>query len=229
MENIPYASIVGSIMYAQTCTRPDISFVVGMLGRYQSNPGLDHWKAAKKVLRYLQGTKDHMLTYRRSNQLEVIGYSDSDYAGCIDTRKSTFGYIFLLAGGAISWKSAKQSVIAASTMEAEFVACFEATIQGLWLRNFISRLGVVDSISKPLKIYCDNSTAIFFSKNDKYSKGAKHMELKYLSVKEEVQKQTVSIQHISTNYMIVDPLTKGLAPKVFNEHVERMGIMGYHY
>ena len=229
MKNILYASIVGSIMYAQTCTRPDISFVVGMLGRYQSNPGLDHWKAAKKVLRYLQGTKDHILTYRRSNQLEVIGYSDSDYAGCIDTRKSTFGYIFLLAGGAISWKSAKQSVIAASTMEAEFVACFEATIQGLWLRNFISRLGVVDSISKPLKIYCDNSAAVFFSKNDKYSKGAKHMELKYLSVKEEVQKQTVSIQHISTNYMIADPLTKGLAPKVFNEHVERMGIMGYHY
>lgn len=190
MENIPYASIVGSIMYAQTCTRPDISFVVGMLGRYQSNPGLDHWKAAKKVLRYLQGTKNHMLIYRRSNQLEVIGYSDSDYAGCIDTRKSTFGYIFLLAGGAISWKSAKQSVIAASTMEAEFVACFEATIQGLWLRNFISRLGVVDSISKPLKIYCDNSAAVFFSKNDKYSKGAKHMELKYLSIKEEVQKQT---------------------------------------
>ena len=229
MENIPYASIVGSIMYAQTCTRPDISFVVGMLGRYQSNPGLDHWKAAKKVLRYLQGTKDHMLIYRRSNQLEVIGYSDSDYAGCIDTRKSTFGYIFLLVRRAISWKSAKQSVIAASTMETEFVACFEATIQGLWLRNFISRLGVVDSISKPLKIYCDNSAAVFFSKNDKYSKGAKHMELKYLSVKEEVQKQTVSIQHISTNYMIADPLTKGLAPKVFNEHVERMGIMGYHY
>ena len=130
MERIPYASVVGSLMYAQTCTRPDISFAVGMLGRYQGNPGLDHWKAAKKVLRYLQGTKNYMLTYRRSNHLEVIGYSDSDYAGCVDTRKSTFGYLFLLAEGAISWKSAKQSVIVASTMEAEFVACFEATVQG---------------------------------------------------------------------------------------------------
>ena len=107
MERIPYASVVCSLMYAQTCTRPDISFVVGMLGRYQGNPGLDHWKAAKKVLRYLQGTKNYMLTYRRSNHLEVIGYSDSDYAGCVDTRKSTFGYLFLLAEGAISWKSAK--------------------------------------------------------------------------------------------------------------------------
>jgi hypothetical protein len=186
MESIPYASVVGSLMYASTCTRPDISFAVGMLGRYQSNPGIDHWKAAKKILRYLQGTKEYMLTYRRSNNLEVLGYSDSDYAGCIDTRKSTFGYVFLLAGGVVSWKSSKQSIIATSTMEAEFVACFEATIQALWLRNFVSRFGLVDNIEKPLRIYCDNSAAVFFSKNDKYSKGAKHMDLKFLSVKEEV-------------------------------------------
>ena len=224
MENIPYASVVGSLMYAQTCTRPDISFAVGMLGRYQSNPGVHHWKAAKKVLRYLQGTKEHMLTYKRSNNLEVIGYSDSDYAGCVDTRKSTFGYLFLLANGAISWKSAKQSVIATSTMEAEFVACFEATIQSLWLQNFISGLGIVDSIAKPLRIYCDNTAAVFFSKNDRYTKGAKHMDLKYLSVKEEVQNQRVSIVHIGTDHMIADPLTKGLLPKIFIGHVERMGI-----
>ena len=85
MEAIPYASVVGSLLYAQICTRPDISFAVGMLGRCQSNPGLDHWKVAKKVLRYLQGTKEYMLTYRRSDHLEVIGYSDSDYAGCVNT------------------------------------------------------------------------------------------------------------------------------------------------
>ena len=224
METIPYASVVGSLMYAQICTRPDISFTVGMLGRYQSNPGLDHWKAAKKVLRYLQGTKEYMLSYRRSDHLEVIGYSDSDYAGCVDTRKSTCGYLYLLAGGAISWKSVKQSVIATSTMEAEFVACVEAMVQAKWLRNFISGLGIVDSIARLLKIYCDNS-AVFFSKNDKYSKGAKHMELKYFAVKEEVQKQRVSIEHISTNLMIADPLTKGLPPKTFTSHVERMGLM----
>ena len=224
MERIPYASAVGSLMYAQTCTRPDISFAVGMLGRYQSNPGMDHWKAAKKVMRYLKGTKEYMLTFRRSDHLEVIGYSDSDFAGCIDSRKSTFGYLFLLAGGAISWKSAKQTIIASSTMEAEFVACFEATVHGLWLRNFISGLGIVDTIAKPLRIYCDNSAAVFFSKNDKYSKGAKHMELKYFAVKEEVQKKRVSIEHISTELMIADPLTKGLSPKTFKEHVNRMGL-----
>ena len=126
--------------------------------------------------------------YLHEDQWEVIGYSDSDYAGCVGSRKSTFGYVFLLAGGAISWRSGKESVIATSTMEAEFVACFEATNHSLWLRNFISGLGIVDSIARPLRMYCDNSTAVFFSKNDRYSKGAKHMDLKYLSVKEEVKK-----------------------------------------
>src|SRR5438270_10991178 len=174
MQNIPYASVVGSLMYAQTCTRPDISFAVGMLGRYQSNPGMEHWRAAKKVMRYLQGTKDYMLTYRRSDQLEVIGYSDADFAGCVDSRKSTSGFVFLLAGRAISWKSVKQSITASSTMEAEFVACFEATSHALWLRNFISGLGVVDSIARPLRIYCDNTAVVCFSKNGKFSRGSTH-------------------------------------------------------
>ena len=91
----------------------------------------------------------------------------------------------------------KLASIDASTMKAEFVACFEATIQANWLRNFISGLGIFDSIARALKMYCDNSVVVFFSKNDKYSKGAKHMELKYFVLKEEVQKQKVSIKHIS--------------------------------
>ncbi|XP_034674384.1 secreted RxLR effector protein 161-like [Vitis riparia] len=115
MKKIPYASAVGSLMYAQTCTRPDTSFAVGMLGRYQSDPRLKHWKAAKKVMRYLQGTKDYMLTYKRSEQLEIVGYSDSDYGGCLDSLKSTSGFVFMLANGAISWKSEKQSITASST------------------------------------------------------------------------------------------------------------------
>ena len=117
---ILYASTVGSLMYAQTCTRPDISFAVGMLRRYQSNLGLDHWKVAKNVMRYLQGTKDYMLTFKRSDNLEVIGYSDSDFARCVDSRKSTFSYLFMFDGGTISWKSSKQIITATSTMEANW-------------------------------------------------------------------------------------------------------------
>lgn len=131
----------------------------------------------------------------------------------VSTQGSPHSTFFLLAGVAISWESGKQPVIATSTMEAEFVASFEATIQSLWLRNFVSCLQIIDNIERPSRIYCDNSAAVFFSKNDNYSKGAKHVDLKYLTVKEKVQNQKISIEHIGTNLMIADPLTKGLPPK----------------
>ncbi|RVW86998.1 Retrovirus-related Pol polyprotein from transposon TNT 1-94 [Vitis vinifera] len=210
MNKIPYASAVGSIMYAQVCTRPDIAYVVGMLGRYQSNPGIDHWKAVKKVLRYLQGTKDYMLTYRRIDNLDITGYSDSNYAGCKDTRKSTSGYIFMLSNGPISWKSHKQSLIASFTMEAEYVACYKATCHAIWLRNFVSGLHVIDLIMRPLRIYCDNSVVVRFSKNNKTTGGSMHIDIKYLVVREKVQNGVVSIEHIKNTLMLVDPLTKDI-------------------
>ncbi|WJZ94359.1 hypothetical protein VitviT2T_013228 [Vitis vinifera] len=120
-------------MYAQVCTRPDIAYIVGMLGRYLSNLGMDHWRAAKRVMRYLQRTKEYMLTYRRLDQLEFIGYSDSDFAGCQDSRRSTSGYIYLLAGGAISWRSAKQTLVTSSTMEAE--SRINNDVLSYWLCN----------------------------------------------------------------------------------------------
>ena len=94
MQKCPYAQVVGSLMYAQVCSRPDIAYIVGVLGRYMSNPGMAHWKARKRVLRYLQRTKNYVLTYRKSEKLEIIGYSDFDFAGCIDSKKSTSGYIY---------------------------------------------------------------------------------------------------------------------------------------
>jgi Reverse transcriptase (RNA-dependent DNA polymerase) len=225
MKKIPYASVVGSLMYAQVCTRPDIAFVVGMLGRYQTDPGMDHWKAAKKVLRYLQGTKNYMLTFRKSDNLEVIGYSDSDFSGCVDSKKSTSGYIFMLAGGPISWKSAKQSITASSTMQAEFVACYEATGQAVWLKNFIPGLQVIDSIARPLTLLCDNEAAVFFSKNNKSSGASKWIDIKYLVVRDKVKDGTIVIQHINTRAMLADSLTKALPPTLYKEHVAGMGLV----
>ena len=225
MQKISYASAIGSLMYAQVCTRPDIAYIVGMLGRYLSNPGMDHWVAAKRVMRYLKRTKDYMLTYHKSDQLEIIGYSDSDYAGCQDSRRSTSGYIFLLAGGAISWKSAKQTLITSSTMEAEFVACYEASNQGIWLRNFVTWLRILGSIERPLKLYCDNRSDVLYSNNNRSSSKSKHIDIKFLVVKERVQSGQISIEHIGTNSMIADPLTKGLPPMVFHEHTTHMGVI----
>jgi hypothetical protein len=130
MMSVSYASAVESLMYAHVYTRPDLTFVTEMLGRYQINPGISYWKRIKKSLRYIQGTKGLVLTYERLNSLELVGYSDLDYAECLDTKKSTLDYVFKLGGGAISWSSIKQTIIASSTMYVEFVACYEATWVG---------------------------------------------------------------------------------------------------
>ena len=121
MRGIPYASVVGSLMYAMLCTRPDIYFVVGMVSRYQSAPSEEHWIAVKHILKYLKRTRDYMLVYQ-SESLEPIGYTDSDFQSDIDSRKSTSGYVFTFGGGAISWRSVKQSSIADSTMVVEYIA-----------------------------------------------------------------------------------------------------------
>ena len=176
-------------------------------------------------MRYLKRTKDYMLTYRRSDILEIIGFSDSDFAGCQDSRRSTSGYIFMLAGGAISWKSAKQTLIASSTMAAEFIACYEASNHGIWLRNFVTGLRVVDGIDRPLKIHCDNNSAVLYSNNNRSSTKSKFIDIKFLVVKERVQDRQIVIEHIGTNSMLADPLTKGLTPKAFHEHIAHMGVI----
>ena len=121
----------------------------------------------KKALRYLQGTKGLMLTYRRSDSIHIVGYLDSDFAEDVDDRKSTSGYVFTLAGGAISWKSSKQTVTVSSMMYAEFVACYEATGQVNWLKKFMPGLKGVDDIHRPLKLYCDNELAVCYAHNKK--------------------------------------------------------------
>jgi hypothetical protein len=166
-----------------------------------------------------------VLTFRKSNTLEIVGYSDSDWVGCVDTKKSTSAYIFTLAGGAISWKSSKQSVVASSTMHAEFVACYEAIGQALWLKKFVSGLRVVDSIEKPLKLYCDNESIVFYSYNNKSSGAAKHIDIKFYVVKEKIQDQTILLEHISTKQMLADLLTKALQPNVFEKHVAGMSLL----
>jgi hypothetical protein len=158
-----------------------------------------------------------MMTYKRSNSLKIVGYSDSNYAG--DDRKSISGYVFTLAGGVISWKSSKQTVTTSSTMYAEFVACYGATRLVNWLKKFIPGLKVVDNIYRPLKLYYDNSPAVQYAHNNKSSGAAKHIDIKYYVVKDKVRDYIISLEHISTKKMLADPLTKGLPPNVFREHV----------
>ncbi|KAL0404178.1 UNVERIFIED_CONTAM: Secreted RxLR effector protein [Sesamum radiatum] len=195
MKDIPYASAIGSVIYAQVCTRPDIAF---------------------------RGDVEKIS--ERTENLEVVGYSDSNFVGCVDSRKSTSGYIFMIASGTVSWRSAKQTLIATSTMEAEFVSCFEATSHGVWLKSFIFGLRIINSISRPLRIYSDNSAAVFMAKNNKCGSQSKHIDIKYLAIRERVKEGKDVIEHISTELMLADPFTKGMPPKNFKDHVAKMGI-----
>ena len=164
-----------------------------------------------------------MLMYRRTDSLEVIDYSDSDFAGYVDSHKSTSGYILKLANGAVSWRSVKETLTATSTMEAEFVSCFEASSHGIWLKSLISGLRIVDSISRPLKLYCDNSATVFMAKNKSGSQ-SKHIDIKYLAIRECVKEKKVVIEYINTELILVDSLTKGMPPKYFKDHVVQMGL-----
>ena len=159
--------------------------------------------------------------YKRS---DVIGYSDSDFAGCVDSRKSTSGYIFMLAGGAISWRSAKQTLGTTSTMEDEFASCFEATSHGVWLKISISGHRIVEFISKPLRLYCDNSVVVFMARNDKSESGSKHIDIKYLAIRERMKDKKVVIEHVITEVMLADPLNKGMSPQKFKDHVVTIGL-----
>jgi hypothetical protein len=144
--------------------------------------------------------------------------------GCLDTDRSMSGYVFKLAGGAISWSSSKQTVMTSSMMYAEFVACYEAVGQVMWLKKFVPGLRMVDNIERPLKLYCDNEPAVLYAHNNKKTKPAKHINIRFYVVKEKIQDQTISLEHISTKKMIADLLTKGLSPSVFREHLAVMGL-----
>ena len=142
MRQVPYASTVGSLMYAMLCTRPNICYSVGMVSQYQSNSGPKHWQAVKHILKYLRRMRDYILVYR-CEDLIPIAYTDSDFQSYLDFKKSTSGCVFTLGGSAISWRSTKQSFIADSTMEAEYVAAYEVAKKAVLLKKFLSNLGVM--------------------------------------------------------------------------------------
>ena len=169
MRRVPYAEAVGSLMYAMLCTRPDICFAVGMVSRYQSNPGPEHWTAVKHIMKYLKRTKNYMLVYS-GDELIPVGYTDSDFMSDKDSRKSTSGYVFTLGSGAISWMSVKQSCITDSTTKAEYVATSEAAKEAIWLCKFLRNLEVVPVVTAPLKLFCDNGGAVAQSKEPRNHK-----------------------------------------------------------
>jgi len=157
MKDVPYANAVGSLMYAMLCTRPDICFAVGLVSRYQSNPGPTHWQAIKRIICYFRGTTELVLCYQRGD-LKLRGYSDANWGGDLDESRSTSRYVFTLSGGAISWCSKKQDCITLSTMEGEYVALSIGTQEAIWLRLFLQNLNLTTKVDDPVALLYDDTT-----------------------------------------------------------------------
>ncbi|KAA0041899.1 retrovirus-related pol polyprotein from transposon tnt 1-94 [Cucumis melo var. makuwa] len=199
--------------------------VVEIVSRYQSNLGRDHWTAVKNILKYLRRTKDYMLVYG-SKDLILTGYTDSDFQTDKDARKSTSGSIFTLNGGAVIWRSIKQSCIANSTMEAEYVATCEAAKEAVWLKKFSTDLEVVPNMHLPITLYCDNSGAVANSREPRSHKRGKHIERKYHLIREIVHRGDVIVTKISFEQNVADPFTKALTAKVFESDLHGLGLRG---
>ncbi|GJS75608.1 hypothetical protein Tco_0725489 [Tanacetum coccineum] len=181
MQNVPYASTVGSIMYVVRCTHPDVAFAQNITSRFQ-HPGDLHWTSVKNILKYLRNTKDMFLVYGGDlkRELMVSCYTDAGYLTDVDDLKSQTGYVFILNGGVVDWKSAKQSIFATSSTEAEYIAAYDASKEAVWVRKFIYRLGVVPIIKEPISMYCDNTGAITITNKSGITKGARHPNLRKL-------------------------------------------------
>lgn len=200
-----YGELIGSLLYLSVCTRPDITFAVGALARYMSDPREMHWEAAKGVLRYLCGTAKHGLVFGGKSAL--VGWCDADYAGDVDTRRSTTGYVFVLNGGAISWASKLQPTVAVSTAEAEYMAAAAAVKEALWLRKLLADLQMPVGT---VQMHCDNQAALSLLKHPIASARSKHIDVLHHFARERVARGEVKFEYCQSSDMLADCLTKAL-------------------
>ena len=168
VSQLEYSRILGSLMYIMNCTRPDIAYAVSKLSRYTSNPGQNHWKTIIRVFGYLKYTQNYGLHYL-SHPSVVEGHCDANWISDSKDSKSTSGYVFTLGGGAVSWKSSKQTVLTRSTMEAEFVALDKAGEEAEWLRNFLEDVPNWDKPVPPISVHCDCQSTIGRAKSLMYN------------------------------------------------------------
>uniref|UniRef100_W4VRQ4 Putative retrovirus-related pol polyprotein from transposon tnt n=1 Tax=Corethrella appendiculata TaxID=1370023 RepID=W4VRQ4_9DIPT len=224
MKQVPYQEAIGCLMYLSNCTRPDISFVVNKLSRFNNNPGTEHWAAVKHLFRYLRGTSSYNLTYNRGSNSasEVVAYCDADWASDLDDRKSTSGFVLLAQGGAISWRSNKQSTVSLSSCEAEYMALSNLVQEVVWWNGFINQLNI--NSNSHITIYCDNQSTIFLAGNKGYNPRTKHIDIRHHFIQDMLQQKLFQLKYIPTSNQVADGLTKALDKNKLINFREAMGI-----
>src|SRR5277367_1503505 len=208
MHDKPYRSVLGSVMWGQLATRPDLSFSVSLLARFQANPGIEHWRALIHVIEYVKNTINYGLTYSRAFDISPTAFVDADYGGCKDTRRSTSGYVFMMAGGAVNWSSKRQATVALSTVEAEYVAMSRCAQQMSWMHNWLDEVKIEHSL--PGLIKGDNRGAIALTKNTKDHGKVKHIDIRHHYIRELLRSGIIILEQVPSADNLADLFTKPL-------------------
>ena len=245
---LQYQSAVGSLMYAMLGTRPDLAYAVSVVSRYASRPNNSHWQAFKRIFQYIKGTLDLELTFKGPLK-PLAGYTDADWAGDLDTRRSTSGFLFNLGSGAISWSSKRQPTVALSSCEAEYMGQTQAIKEAVWLKSLLDQLNPEDSIDSPTRddsqttplpltdtsayalkatiIYCDNQGAVALAKNPESHARSKHIDIQWHYQREKIADGSVTLKYVPTSEHIADGLTKPLAKEKFLIFRKALGLEAY--
>ncbi|KAJ9554618.1 hypothetical protein OSB04_018663 [Centaurea solstitialis] len=217
-----YRAIIGSLLYL-TASRPDIMFATCFCARFQANPKESHMMAVKRILRYLKGTPNRGLWYPKESGFELVAFSDADHGGCQLDRKSTSGHVQFLGDKLVSWGSKKQHCVSTSTAEAEYVAAASCCSQVLWMRTQLRDYGYNFN---HIPIYCDSKSAIAITCNPVQHTRTKHIDIRYHFIKDHVERGTIELYFVSTEYQLADLFTKPLDEKRFNFLISKLGIQG---
>jgi hypothetical protein len=210
-----YKRLVGSLMYLTT-TRPHIMFAMSLISRFMETPKSTHWQAGKRILRYVARTTNFGIRYTSSLNFELIGYTDSDFAGSIDDKKNTSRYIFSLRSKAVAWASKKQPIVTLSSTEAEYVATAAAPCQAVWMRRVLNEL--LHDQKNATQIACDNKSSIALSNNHVFHKQSKHIDTRYHFIRALINGKEISVQFCRSEEQFADIFTKPLGNELFKIH-----------
>ena len=203
-----YRELVGALMYVAKCTRPDIAHAVSEAAKFCERYGKSHWAAAKRILKYLKTTQEFSIKFCGASKGELIGFADANWAGNVDTRCSTTGYIFFLNSGVISWNSKRQTTVATSSTESKYMSLYSATQEAIWLRLLLKDLNYTDQ--EVTTIYQDNQGCIALAKNPVYHARTKHIDIKFHFLREKVDGDVIALEYKPTEEMVADGFTKAL-------------------